>query len=199
MNEIFFSGQITYEELIEAHDAILKTPGKFYKFFLVLIASCVFLLLIMTMIVRHFPSFATDIINGGHPVSPMPYNTSALLAILIIIVLFPILKAWNNRRGKKAFLEDKFRASADSYILSEKAFVCEGKYGKGCIPWRDFIRWQETPKFFLFYEAEYRAIVLPKRFLKESEQTQLKTWLSNITTNNQKVSSETAPHDASST
>jgi hypothetical protein len=146
---------------------------------LIIVGLCAFLLLILTLFVRFLPSLVTDL-NGGQPVKPLPFPISLLIAIVIFTVLFPAISFWNKRRGRKAFQEDKFLQSPSTYMLSQEVFAAEGNYGKTRIPWTDFIRWQETPKLFLFYETKWRAIIFPKRFLQHAEQEQLKAWLSEV-------------------
>jgi hypothetical protein len=181
MDEITFSGQVSYEELHEAKKVILKLDGKSYKILLIIIYLCMFSLIVTTIIHRFFPTFETYL-NGGRQVSPLPFPIVGFLVFFFLAVLLPLFTVWIRRREKKAYLENKFASSMASYILSKDAFISEGKYGKLCIPWEDFHHWRETPRFFLFFQTQYQAIVFPKRFLQESEQAQLRLWLSNATT-----------------
>ncbi|MHC4694794.1 MAG: YcxB family protein [Planctomycetota bacterium] len=194
MNEIKCSGTITYEEVLDAQDAIWKTPKKSYIVILIIVGLCAFLLLVLTLFVRFLPSLVADL-NGGQPVEPPPLPISILIAIIIFTVLYPTTLFWAKRRGRKAFQEDKFLRSSLRYTLSQEAFAAEGDYGKTRIPWTDFIRWQETSKLFLFYETKWRAHIFPKRFLQQVEQEQLKAWLSEVNITGQKQPQQIFPDD----
>ncbi|MHC4148221.1 MAG: YcxB family protein [Planctomycetota bacterium] len=201
MNEITCSGSLTYEETVEAQDVIWRTPKKPVMVGLIVAGLCALALLVLTLFVRFFPSLATDL-NRGHPVKPLPVPMSFCIATLIFVALYPLLLMWTRHRGRKAFQEDKFLRSPSTYTLTQEAFVAEGEYGTSRILWTDFVRWRETPRLFLFYQTKWRAMVLPKRFLQDAEQEQLKAWLSEVNMANQakpgQVSSEGTPPDAAS-
>ena len=92
MNEITCTGLFTYEEILEAQEAIWRTHKKAYKLLYILIALCAFLLLIMTLLNHFAPSFVTNL-NGGNPPAPLPISTSGIIGILIFVVLyFVVLK-----------------------------------------------------------------------------------------------------------
>ena len=194
MNEIKCSGTITYEEILNAQDAIWKTPKKSYIVLLIIVGLCAFLLLVLTLLVRFFPTLVTDL-NGGQPPKPLPFSIALPIGIIIFTVLYPATLFWTKRRGRKAFQEDKFLQSPSTYTLSQEAFAVEGDYGKSHIPWTDFVKWKETPRLFLFYQTKWRATVFPKRFLQQAEQERLKAWLSEVNMTSQKQPRQTSSDD----
>ena len=95
---------------------------------------------------------------------------NALAFFLIAIILFTgITYLLSVQRLKKAFREQATLQQPIDLTIDEQQLNYAWPRGTAVFLWSDIRRWKETSDFFLLFESDLFARILPKRALSESE------------------------------
>ena len=78
--------------------------------------------------------------------------------------------AINPVRWKKHYKQQKLLHEPFEFVFSDDRIQSRSKVGEGLLDWDVFLKWKEGKNTFLLYQSDILMHILPKRYIKTTEQ-----------------------------
>ncbi len=106
---------------------------------------------------------------------------NAFLPFLAGMIAVPLFSIFVNRwQIRKSFRQSEAAQEHMELTFDEEAVHYSHETGEHKLPWVRVKKWQETPDFFLLYESDSFARILPRRALSDEEESILRSQTRNV-------------------